>query len=262
MTPLETLEMRHSVRSFSEERVPDEIIKKLKAEVVMTNSHEQGMRFQIITDDPAPLESFSHSYGTFRNPRNYLAAVVDTATPHAYERAGYFGERFAIKAVTLGLGTCFVSATYNPAKVRAQIRAGEKILFLILFGYRYEKNRLAANIVNKFSHIKKMMPDDFFQPKSDLDDAARIFPNLAAGLKAIACAPSAYNKRPVRLFANRDSGKPVLCAGVKDANPANLIDLGIAKYNFNYATDTLCEWGNGAPSEENFEIDATPPSSI
>lgn len=54
------------------------------------------------------------------------------------------------------------------------------------------------------------------------------------------------NRRPVRIIAGEADGKPTLCAKVEKPTPELLIDLGIAKYNFNYATDTLFEWGNGA----------------
>lgn len=241
------LRKRHSVRSFSEEPLPENVIKKLKAEIVMTNSHEQGMRFQLVTNDPTPLEGFSHSYGVFENPRNYMAAVVDVATPDAYERAGYFAERFVMKAVELGVGTCFVSGTYDQKKVNAQVRAGEKILFIVLLGYPAGKSRFVARLVSKISHRKSMTATDFFEPKEKVEESERMFPILRDGLEGMACAPSAMNRRPARIFIGDADGKPALCAKVEKAVPEQLIDLGIAKYNFNYATDTLFEWGDGAP---------------
>lgn len=246
MDKLQLLQSRHSVRSFLFDPISKEIVNKLRAEVTMTNTHEQGMRFQIFTDDPDPMNGFSKSYGAFINPRNYMAAVVDTATPHAMERAGYFAEKFVIRAVELGLGTCFVGGTYSQQGVKAQMRAGEKLLFIILFGYPSDKTRFLAKMMVKMVHAKKMTPEQFFEPVSQLPFAIERFPMLKAGLEAVACAPSSLNKRPVRLFLNEESGKVELCAKVDESNPKNLIDLGIAKFNFSYATSTECEWGNGA----------------
>ncbi|MDE6444962.1 MAG: hypothetical protein K2K64_11180, partial [Muribaculaceae bacterium] len=121
MTPIELLRKRRSVRSFTEQSLPKEIINKLRAEITMTNTHQQGFRFQLITDDPNPMRGVAKSYGTFLNPRNYLAAVVDTATPHVMERAGYFAEKFVMRAVELGLGTCFVGSTFDRKEVNAQM---------------------------------------------------------------------------------------------------------------------------------------------
>lgn len=240
------LEQRHAVRSFSEEAIPQNIVNSLKAEVTMTNTHEQGMKFQLFFNDPDPLKGFSRAYGMFMNPANFLAAVIDTATPDAYERAGYFAEKFAIKAVSLGLGTCFVSGTYDRSKVRAQLRAGEKLIFIVIFGFPMEKKRPVASLMSMLTHHKTMDPEDFFDPASMALREEREFPELSDGLAGVACAPSAMNKRPVRVFLD-DNGR--LCAKVPENSPAMLIDLGIAKFNYNYATDTLCEWGNGAPLE-------------
>lgn len=247
MTELQLLQSRHSVRSFSPDLVAPEIVKKLKAEITMTNTHEQGMKFQLFTEDPDPMKGFSKSYGAFINPRNYMAAVVDTATPHALERAGYFAERFVVKAVELGLGTCYVGGTYNKEAVKAQLRAGEKILFIVLFGYPVDKTRFLAKMMTKMVHTKKMHPTQFFEPQDMLNNALELFPMLNTGLEAVACSPSSLNKRPTRLLMKEIGDKCLLCARVDDSNPKNLIDLGIAKYNFNFATATECEWGNGAP---------------
>jgi len=247
MERLEILESRHSIRSFLAEQMPSEIIKKLKAEITMTVTHEQGLRFQLVTDDTEPLKSFSRSYGLFSNPRNYMAAVVDVATPHAYERAGYFAERFVIKALESGLGTCFVGGTFTSSKVKAQVRAGEKILFLVVFGYPANQERPVGSMIARIAHLRKMSVDDFFIPSEDLHRIVNENPELSVGIRAVACAPSAMNKRPVRLFIDDTLGGNKICAKVNDDNPETLIDLGIAKFNYNYATGTYCDWGNGSP---------------
>jgi len=246
-TRLLLLERRHSVRSFSEEPIDPAVLNKLKAAVTMVNTHEQGLKFQVITDDPQPLKGFSRSYGIFRNPRNYIAAVVDTATPDVYERAGYFAQQIVTRAVEIGLSTCFVGGTYDSNSVKAQLRAGEKTIFLVLFGYGTENTRPMANLMAKFAHRKKMKPEDFFIPGSDISKGLEIFPDLLTGLEAIAYAPSALNRRPVRVFIKPIDGKECLCAKIDKQDKGLLIDLGIAKFNFNYATSTFCEWGNEAP---------------
>lgn len=246
-TRIQLLEKRHSVRSFSDKAVEPAVLNKLKAAVTMVNTHEQGLKFQVITNDPEPLKGFSKSYGMFINPRNYIAAVVDTAAPDVYERAGYFAQQIVVKAVEAGLSTCFVGGTYDSKTVKAQLRAGEKVLFLILFGYGVEKTRPVANMIAKFAHRKKMKPEDFFTPVNGISRATEIFPDLEAGLKGVACAPSALNRRKARVFIRAIDGRERICAKVDNPDDGLLIDLGIAKFNFNYATSTVCEWGNEAP---------------
>lgn len=246
---MEVLALRRSVRAYTDEPLPKEIINKLKAEITMTNTHEQGFRFQLIINDPNPMRGMTKSYGSFRNPRNYLAAVVDTATPFIHERAGYFAEKFVIKATELGLGTCIVGSTFNSKEVKAQMRAGEKILFLVFVGFPADKERLGARLMSKFVHLHKRTPDSFFEPADKLQEALALFPDiLERGLTAVAEAPSALNRQPVRVSLGKNAeGKDILIGKVKEGNERDLIDLGIAKFNFNYATFTECEWGNGAP---------------
>ncbi|MDE6793792.1 MAG: hypothetical protein K2J63_00625 [Muribaculaceae bacterium] len=245
-TPLALLQRRHSVRAYSEEAVPPALLNKLKATVTMINTHQHGLKFQIITDDPEPMKAFSRSYGSFTNPRNYMAAVVDTAVENVYERAGYFAEQFAIKAVEIGLGTCFVGGTLNSGKVKAQLRAGEKVAFIVLFGFPLGKEKILAKLTVKFAHRKTMAAADFFEPTEEAAQAMTLFPDLKLGLEGIACAPSSLNKRPVRVVLKGVGENAVPCAKVEEATPTNLVDLGIAKFNYNYATTTECAWGNGA----------------
>lgn len=212
----------------------------------MTNTHQHGLKFQIILNDPDPFKAFSRSYGSFTNPSNYLAAVVDTAVDDVYERAGYFAEQFAIKAVASGLGTCFVGGTYNVDKIKAQLRAGEKVLFIVLFGFPLGKEKLLAKLTEKIIHRKKKDFKDFFEPADELVQATTLFPDLQLGLEGIACAPSSLNRQPVRVFLKGKGDNVMLCAKVEDPDEGKLVDLGIAKFNFNFATASECSWGNSA----------------
>ena len=247
MEPLEILRKRRSVRSYSLEPLEQSLVNKLKAELTMTTTHEAGLKFQLQLNDSDPFNGFTKSYGAFLNARNYVAVIADVSSPHVYERAGYFAERFVIKATQLGLGTCYVGGTYDAKSVNLPLRAGEKILFLILVGYPLEKERIMEKLLVKMVHLQKMDIEDFFEPSQDYENALSLFPELSVGLEAVACAPSGVNARPVRVFVDEIDGEKRLCAKVKEADNKKLIDLGIAKFNFNFATSTQCEWGNGMP---------------
>lgn len=244
---LEMLRRRHSVRDYSCETVPDATVNSLKAELTMINTHEAGLYFQMRLDDPDPFKGFLRSYGMFRNARNYVACVVDTSYPDTVERAGYFAERFVIKAVSLGLGTCFVGGTYSADKVNVPLRAGQRILFLILFGIPSPSPRGVMKAVTGLFKGKPRGAEAFFAgTQSEYKDAVTRFPNLEAGLEGVACAPSWMNGRPVRIGIRMSDGIPCICASVPEGKEHNLIDLGIAKYNFAAAAEGDWEWGNGA----------------
>ena len=247
MDPLQLLRQRRSIRSYRQESLTSIIQQQLISEATMINTHVAGLKFQLFFNNSDPFTGFFKSYGSFENPSNYMVAVVDEGFDNIWEKSGYYAEQFVIKAVELGLGTCFVGGTYDPSSVNVYLRAGEKILFVVLFGYPAEKIRWQERLVLRFLHRKKWNYSDFFEPKTDLEDSEKNFPELKNGLYGIACAPSALNKRPARIYIKEIESRKRICCRVDDSNKKNLIDLGIAKYNFNFATSTYCDWGNGSP---------------
>lgn len=247
MEPLELLKKRHSVRAFLKEELTKKIQDELKAEVTSINTQIAGLKFKLFFNNSDPFKGFFKSYGSFVNPSNYLAAVVDNVVDNIWEKAGYFAEQFVIKCVELGLGTCYVGGTYDPDSINILLKAGEQILFVVLFGTPSGYLRRKEKILVNFVHRKQYPISHFFDPSEDFDKECKIFPILRDGAEAVAIAPSALNKRPTRIFVSEINEVPILCARVDDKNKKNLIDLGIAKFNFNFATNTVCEWGNGGP---------------
>ena len=242
------LKSRHSVRAFRPDPISPDAVKALRAEVTMTNTHEAGMHFALVFDDDNPFRGFSKSYGVFNNARNYLAVIVDTSFPDAMERAGYFAQRFVMRALELGLGSCYVGGTYNPDRITLQMRVDWKLLFVVVFGYPLEKERMLARAMRGFIHRHDRKPEDFFEgTPEDLRQAQDVCPDIDTMLQAVACAPSSLNKQPVRISLSNEVSPRHLTALVDDGNPKNLIDLGIAKFNAGAVAPGIWEWGNGAP---------------
>lgn len=239
------LQKRHSVRKYASGKIPEAIVNTLKAEATFINSHEAGLNFRIIFDDGAPFDGFSRSYGMFSGVENYMVALIDPTFDNTWERAGFFGQQFVIKAVEAGLGTCFVSGTYSRKNIGISIEVYEKPAFLVTFGYADSKITILSGISSAFMHKKKMSARDFFDgTDEEYIRAGELIPNFSEGLEAIACAPSAMNKRPVRLRLTNNNGVLGVEAYVENTADANMIDLGIAKYNFNAIVNGCWEWGN------------------
>jgi nitroreductase family protein len=242
------LKSRHSVRAFRHDPISPDAVKALKAEMTMTNTHEAGMHFTLVFDDDNPFRGFSKSYGVFNNARNYLAVIADTSFPDAMERAGYFAQRFVMRALELGLGSCCVGGTYNPDRINLQMRVDWKLLFVVVFGYPLDRERLLARAMRGFIHRHDRKPEDFFKGTTeDLSQARAHYPWIDMMLEAVACAPSSLNKQPVRISLSKEGDPRQLTASVDDRNPKNLVDLGIAKFNAGAVAPGIWEWGNGAP---------------
>lgn len=242
---LDLLGKRHSVRSYDPTPLADNVKNKLRSEATYINCHEAGLNFQICFDDKSPFDGWKRSYGMFKNVSNYLAAVIDPTFPHAAERAGYYGEQFVMEAVGLGLGTCFVGVTYSSSHIGATVEVYEKVPFLIAFGNRAASPSFIERMTKSFIHRGKVSPRDFFEgSETDYNELIRRFPWLLRALKAVACAPSSLNKRPVRLRLKEHEGRAHIAAFVPDED-SQAVDLGIAKYNVAAAVPGHWDWGNG-----------------
>ncbi len=247
MNVIEFLRSRHSIRSYTSTSVSDEIRNKLQASVTMINTHEAGIHFELHWNDPKPFEGFKASYGMFKGVQNYLACIVDLSFPHVYERAGFFAQQFVMDAVKLGLGTCFVGGTYSPNMIKTYLRVDWKILFVVTIGYPSEKAQtFLSGLTMKYAHRKNRQINDFFVETNQISysDAKEKMPWLEIGLTALACAPSALNKQPVRITPIVHP-EYTIKAFVEEESPNALIDLGIGKYNFSLAANGEWEWGNG-----------------
>lgn len=243
---LEKLKSRHSVRSYSLDKIEDRLRNVLQSEITMINTHESGLNFQLVFDDDDPLRGFTRSYGFFKNARNYLACVIDPSFPNTYERCGYFAEQFVMKAVESGLGTCFIGGTFSESHVNVSKHVYERIPFIVAFGYFSESGSSAiAKVVEKMVHRHRLTARDFFDG-DDLkyQEAVNKYSWLPKALEALACAPSSMNKQPVRIYMS-DDGR--LNARSLPATDKSAIDLGIGKFNFAAVSPGEWDWGENAP---------------
>jgi len=242
MTP-QQLRQRQSIRSFSEKPIPEDLVKKLMAEITDINTHRAGLHFSLVTDDSRPFEGFSASYGMLRGVRNFVACIVDSTVRNVWIEAGYAAQQFVMFAVELGLGTCYVGGTFKRDAVNLQMRAGWKLPFVVAFGYPEEKEGMISKFAVKFLHRKKTSYIDFL---ADRSESALHFVNqnewMKSGLEGLDSAPSSINRRPVRIAIENNTVK----AYVEKPSADMLIDLGIGLWNFESASGGFFEIGNPA----------------
>ena len=128
----EAVFQRRSVRSFQLKKPDERAVAALRSEISYATSRDAAIHFQLFLNDPSPFEGFTAGYGMYRNARHYVACVVDTSYEDCMQRAGYWAEKVALRAVSKGLGTCFVSGTYKSDSVAAQLRVTWRIPFILL----------------------------------------------------------------------------------------------------------------------------------
>ena len=212
MDILQAIEERHSVRQYADKAIEQEKRQALCDELKKINT-ESGLNIQILFDEPKCFDSMMVHYGKFFGVKNYIA-LVGKKGKSLEEKCGYYGERLALVAQTLGLNTCWVAMSHG--KSAAKIERGEKQVCLIALGYgKTQGVAHKSKAVSEVSKTDVAMPDWFKK-----------------GVEAALLAPTAINQQR---FMFELSGDEVF-ATVSGFGFYVKTDLGIAKYHFEVAS--------------------------
>lgn len=211
MTEMEVIEARHSVRQYKDVKIEAEKRAVLDSLCLEINA-EAGLNIQIIYDEPKCFNSMMAHYGKFSGVNNYIA-IVGPKGDDLEEKAGYYGEKLVLKAQELGLNTCWVAMTHG--KSNAVIGKNEKQVIIISLGYG--ANQGVAHKSRELSKLAKISDDD---PEW-----------YREGVKAALLAPTAVNQQKFMIERNGEQAKITAAKGM-----LTNLDLGIVKYNFEYAS--------------------------
>ena len=203
MDTLRALELRHSVRSYTDQPLSGDVLATLQKLVKQANK-DGGLHIQLVLDRPKAFRGLLAKIGGFKNTTCYFAMI---AKKNKGEELGYYGQKIVLEAQKLGLNTCWASGTYSKDVDAYDIDRGEKLFAVIAVGY----GATAGN-----PHKSKSL-DDVVKGK-DLPDW------FIAGAEAALLAPTAMNRQPFTLSLGKKN-KVVL-------GKASGLDRGILKYNF------------------------------
>lgn len=235
MTNLEAIEMRHSRRSYLSTPIASDSKKVLKAAIDNYNKIS-GLSIQFVENGSEAFKGFNLTYGMFHGVSSFLAMVGSTTEVNLNEKVGYYGELLVLEATKLGLGTCWVSGTFNKKQCNCTVRDNETLVCIIPVGNVEEQRSFKERAIYKFAHrgtktIEQLYTSDVQAPDWFLE-----------GIKAVQKAPSAINQQPVHF--NYQTG--IITASVDASAGHRLIDLGIAKAHFDIVTDGKFNFGNNA----------------
>lgn len=211
MTTLEAIKKRHSVRNYLNRKIDEELVAKLQSEIDTCNQ-ESGLHIQMVIDEPKAFGGFMAHYGKFSGVQNYIA-LVGRKSDDLDEKIGYYGERLALAAQTLGLNTCWVALTFGKgiAKSRCQIDKGEKLVCVLTLGYGQTQG-----VAHKSKDMKNLCRATGEMPKWFLN-----------GMEAAMMAPTATNQQKFFISLNGTRVSAKAAGGFYSK-----VDLGIVKYHF------------------------------
>ena len=208
MDIIEAMQKRHSVRSYLDKPIAAEKSKKLRSEIAACNA-EGNLNFQLVTDEERAFGGMMAHYGKFSGVKNYVA-LVGKKTDDLQERTGYFGERLALFAQTLGLNTCWVALTYKKVKSAFSVGKGEKLVCVLAIGY---------GATDGAAHKSK--------PAAQVSEAQNAPEWFLRGVEAALLAPTAMNQQKFKFILNGRGVRAKSGGGFYTKT-----DLGIAKYHF------------------------------
>ncbi len=200
------MEQRHSVRSYEDKPIPEDIVSALQDEIDACNM-ESGLNIQLVTNEKDAYK------GKFDGCSAYIA-LVGKKGDNFSDLCGYYGERVAIAAQMLGLNSCWTAMSVSKGAVRKNItiRDDEKLCMTIALGY---------GTTQGVSH-KSKSPEKVSSAPADAPSW------FADGVKAALLAPTAINQQKFTLTYTPE-GKVAAKAGF---GPYAKVDLGIVKYHF------------------------------
>ena len=211
MDLMEAMKARHSVRSYTDEKIEGEVKEKLQA-VIDDCNKKSGLNIQLCLDEPKAFTGLMVKYGNIKNVRNYVA-LVGKKEPGLDEKCGYYGELIILEAQRMGLNTCWIGGSYSKknAKEAANIAPDEKMPLVIAIGYGATQGvPHKSKPIERLSRYEGEMPSWFL-----------------AGMEAAILAPTAINQQKF-LFTLK--GNTVSASA--GTGPFSKVDLGIVKYHF------------------------------
>ena len=227
MTLLEAIEARHSVRKYTDEPIPEEILAIIRNRIDEINK-DAGLHIQLVTDEPKAFSGLI-CYGTFSGVTDYFV-MAGRKGEDLDEKIGYYGEQLVLLAQTLGLNTCWAGVSYSRIPGTYVLEDDEKIALYIALGYGQTQGK-----AHKVKSAK------------DISNASDLTPKwFNRGVEAALLAPTAVNQQKfyIEFLGFRDYSRvpKVTARPLFSMVGYSKIDLGIVKYHF--------ELGAG---KENFE---------
>jgi nitroreductase len=225
----EAIELRHSRRKYVPTPVEPEKLETLAALTAELNGSLDAWRIALVrSHDGAVFSGIRGGYGIIKGAPSYLAFIGAPEESERDEMLGYIGEAAVLEATHLGLGTCWVSGTFDPAAAAKDLDLGarEQLFAVSPLGYPKDSYSFTEKVMKRAagSHRRK--------PLEELcgGDALARWPEWArTAAEAAQRAPSALNGQP---WLFRFDGEELLveasAEGSSRGSASKRLDCGIA----------------------------------
>jgi len=218
---------RYSVRNYDGKPLKEEDIIKIENMCEIFRPFKEVRAVFVNTATEHICKGIIGSYGKIKGAPAYLAFIGDTSCPNIYEMVGYAGEGLILEATSMGLGTCWISGTFNPKAVEENIELyeNERVFAVSPIGY----------ITHELSFDQRLFSKLIKKGKKSLEEISEFTLEddwIKEAIDSARLAPSAINRQPWRF----EKGDEAIYIKVDKQNERNKLskrlDCGIAMLHF------------------------------
>jgi nitroreductase len=210
MSIIDIINKRQSWRTFSDKPVGCETAGVLREfiEANTTGPFGSKIRFELIDFDGTPHDMLKSlgTYSIIKGARLFMAGCVEKQG-RFLEDYGYAMEKNILKAVEMGLATCWLGATFDKNGFSERLHCGynEIVPAVSPAGYAAQKRRLADNMMRKAvnSDSRKHLFEISFV--GDFTNSKVPAGKYKTVLECVKAAPSATNQQPWRFVREEKS---------------------------------------------------------
>lgn len=220
---IKAMDMRQSRRSY-QSRPLDSATRQVIKDLVDIVNKKADMHLQFI-------EEASSAFVVFGGRFSAIALCGDDSEITRI-KLGYFGESIALQCTYHGLGTCWVTGTYDENKALSLIDLPEGLRLYGLLVIGNVKSRLSPKekIMYNVTH-KNSKP---YQKMIEVSDK-KLPPYFEYAMTLVEKAPSSTNSRPVHFRYENGEMRGYVDQPYSDKS----IDFGIAQFHFTMGCDAM-----------------------
>lgn len=235
----ETIRKRHSVRTYEAKPLREQDLEKLMSYAnALQNPFGVPVTVHLLETGDTSAKKLG-TYGVIKGTKTFLGVTVPKGAL-SLEAAGYSFEQLILYATQLGIGTCWLAATFDRKAFTGAMNVGEDEWMPVItpIGYPSEKRALHETLMrsgmksDQRKDWKELFFDGDFQTPLSRDGAGA----YVQPLEMLRLAPSATNSQPWRVlrldgafhfYAKTTEGK-----GEVDPPIIQRVDVGICANHF------------------------------
>lgn len=213
---IEAINMRRSRRTYRPYALDDDTMQVICNLVDIIND-KAGLDFRFIEDATPAFKFFTGKFSA--------VAICGDDSEKTRVKSGYYGETIVLQCVYHGLGTCWVTGTYDENKILEMLTLPKSTRLYGLIVIGKVKNSLSTKekMMYKVTH-KNNKP---YQKMFEVCDE-KLPPYYEYAMQLVEKAPSSTNSRPVHF--RYENG--VISGYVDEPYSDKSMDFGIAQLHF------------------------------